>query len=354
MIRTTRTRRGVTLVEMLVAAALSISGMWLLTWVFQQGMDSFRMGNATANLTAQERMVTSLMTRDLKADKFLEEDNKPNRGRRLSDQRPDLPGYKAPKSGYFWTRSNSTAGYSFEGSDSYGFGTSRSSNHFISFTMILPGGRNDQTFGVEVPAYSGNQYFGTAAEVSYYLKLTGKTANGTTDVFDLYRAQKLVARTFDDAPAYDTPVRSDPNDPPEVMSIDTAVPQNARRLRTLSQLGNSLSRIQPYAPLAAGSNRSGEDKLLSNVLSFEVKYSGTDPLLKWPTTFDQGNTDFPYDFLPTTAGEFDTHGAPNGAPPTGAPNGTLLKIRITGAQIRIRAYDPQTRSTRQTTFTVDQ
>ena len=85
---------------------------------------------------------------------------------------------------------------------------------------------------------------------------------------------------------------------------------------------------------------------MSNILSFEVKYTGTSVSLpRWPTTFDLGNTDYPYDFLPQ-GGEFDTHGQP-------APNGTRLNIRITGAQVRIRAYDPQTRTTRQTTFTVD-
>lgn len=341
MIRTTRTRRGVTLVEMMVAAALCIMGMWLLTWVYQQGLDSFRMGRATADLTAQERMVTSLMTRDLRADHFLEEDGKPNRGRMLRDQRPDQAGYKPPRSGYFWTRSSAT-GTVYEGTDSDGFYSTRSPNHFIQFSVILPGGRNDQTFSAEVPAYSGNQYFGTAAEVSYYLVTSGKTANGATDLYDLYRAQRLVARTFDDAPAYAPAVVAANADAPEVMAVD--ITANPRRMRALAELGVQANRVQPYAPLPLTSPRYGEDKLMSNILSFEVKYTGTSVLpLKWPTTFDLGNTDYPYDFLPQ-GGEFDTHGQ---------PGGTLLKIRITGAQVRIRAYDPQTRTTRQTTFTVD-
>lgn len=352
MIRTTRTRRGVTLVEMMVAAALCIMGMWLLTWVYQQGLDSFRMGRATADLTAQERMVTSLMTRDLRADHFLEEDGKPNRGRMLRDQRPDQAGYKPPRSGYFWTRSSAT-GTVYEGTDSDGFYSSRSSAHFIQFSVILPGGRNDQTFSAEVPAYSGNQFFGTAAEVSYYLVPSGKTANGLSDIYDLYRGQRLVGRTSDDAPAYAPAVNATPlTDPPEVMVVDTTT--TPRRMRALSELGVSANgvrpnpnRLQPYTPLPLTSPRYGEDKLMSNILSFEVKYTGTSVLpLKWPTTFDLGNTDYPYDFLPSTAGEFDTHGQPQ-------QGGTLLKIRITGAQVRIRAYDPQTRTTRQTTFTVD-
>ncbi len=357
MIRTTRTRRGVTLVEMMVAAALCIMGMWLLTWVYQQGLDSFRMGRATADLTAQERMVTSLMTRDLRADHFLEEDGKPNRGRRLSDQTKGLgdgTGYKPPRSGYFWTRS-STTGTTYDAAgqfDSYGFYSSRSSGHFIQFSVILPGGRNDQTFSAEVPAYSGNQFFGTAAEVSYYLWPSGRTANGANQMYDLYRGQRLVGRTFDDASAYNAAVQSS-NDAPEVMAVypgPPLPPLASRRMMALSELGPLATpshRIVPYVPLPLTSPRYGEDKLMSNILSFEVKYTGTSVSLpRWPTTFDLGNTDYPYDFLPSAAGEFDTHGQP-------APNGTRLNIRITGAQVRIRAYDPQTRTTRQTTFTVD-
>ena len=263
MIRTTRTRRGVTLVEMMVAAALSITGMWLLTWVYQQGVDSLRLGNATANLTSQEKMVTSLMTRDLKADHFGEEDSKPNRGRRLSDQTKSLVDgtvYTKPRSGYFWTGSpgQGTAGYSDEKADSYGFGSTRSSNHFMQFTVILPGGRSDQTFAAEVPAAGSTaprppnptQYFGTAAEVSYYLKPAGTSANGMIPVFDLYRAQRLVARTADDAPSYNPAVQS-AADSPEVMCVDTTV--NPWRMRALAELGFAPYRVQPFAPLPAAS-----------------------------------------------------------------------------------------------------
>ena len=104
---------------------------------------------------------------------------------------------------------------------------------------------------------------------------------------------------------------------------------------------------------------------MSGVLSLEIKYTGSDGTPagsptppKWPAPFDpslpypQGNnTDYPYDFLPSATGEFDTHGTT--VPTVAKPTPTLLKIRITGAMIRLRAYDSQTRTTRQTTFTVD-
>ena len=42
-------RRGVTLVEMLVATAMCIAGMWMLTWMFQQATASFSLANARRN-----------------------------------------------------------------------------------------------------------------------------------------------------------------------------------------------------------------------------------------------------------------------------------------------------------------
>ena len=40
---------------MMVAAAMSILGMWLLAWLYQQGLDNFRGARARADLAAQER-----------------------------------------------------------------------------------------------------------------------------------------------------------------------------------------------------------------------------------------------------------------------------------------------------------
>ena len=38
-----------TLVEMLVATAMCIAGMWMLTWMFQQATASFSLANAQAD-----------------------------------------------------------------------------------------------------------------------------------------------------------------------------------------------------------------------------------------------------------------------------------------------------------------
>jgi hypothetical protein len=411
MIRTTRTRRGVTLVEMMVAAAMSILGMWLLAWLYQQGLDNFRGARARADLAAQERMVVTLLTRDMKAPHFMDDDTKPNLGRRVSDQRLDLAdlsgspanptvsGYVPPRGGYF--RAGSTASASGnnaqEGYDDFPFSTSRSGDHFLQFTVILPGGPSDQLFSAQIPAIGGQQFFSTTAEVSYFLRPAGATPGGIP-VFDLFRRQRLCAPGGDYVQAYAQAYTPAANQADAAEAIATALGvSGAPKIATLTDLtvpqprpgqtfGVNSVRLpggstipSTFAPLPITSNRFGEDKLMSNVLSFEVKFTGVAgvyssginaqgaPLgpLPWPAAFASGNTDFPYDTLPLD-GLFDTHSQlVTSQTPTAnndwrfdvatqsIPNRTLKLIRITGAQIRLRGYDPSTRTTRQTTVTVD-
>jgi prepilin-type N-terminal cleavage/methylation domain-containing protein len=384
MMHARRSRRGFTLVELLVAAAMMILGMWLLSWVYQQGLESFRQARAQADLTAQQRMVTSVLTRDLHAAHFADEDGKPNRGRRLSDQTQmwfDPAGYTPPKGGFFRAGSfdSTVAGNTPEGSDLDGFASSRSTNHFLQFTAILPGGPSHQLFSAEVPANSGSsgQYFGTAAEILYYLTPNGQATPGGLPLYDLCRQQRLVARDNDDAPAYAGAVAwltaSPPDNVNEVMVLTQDASGNPK-MATLAEvtvpmdqtgangkLGVRLRGPSTFTPLATTSARYGSDRLMSSVLSFEVKFTGAsaDPNMIWPRPFSQ-NSDYPYDTLPYD-GVIDTFSdqvAPNWKAPTNYASGTnvtgpLKPLRITGVQIRLRTYDARTRSTRQTTIVQD-
>jgi hypothetical protein len=359
---------------------MCILGMWMLTWMFQQATASFSLANAQATLTGQERMVTTIMTRDLEADKFPDDDRfAPNRRRRLSDQ---MAGFAAPRGGYFWARSlppDRTAGPTTlnfeEATDTYGFNSSRSANHFIQFTAILPDTPGNR-FVAEVPATSGTTHAGSAAEISYYLVRNGQTSTGVA-LYDLMRVQRIVAISPYDAkdylrnavaPAYaQTPTRDLVEEvmvcSPGVMHTlaDLAAATGAGAPRFTPGTARSLTTTPP-------SRRLGEDRLMSNVLSFEVKFTGptvgfnptpvawpadpTSPNM-WPRPFSpgtppstyQGNSDWPYDNLPFD-GQYDTS-APFGTT-TGA--GTRQPIRITGAQIRIRALFGTT--ARQTTIVV--
>jgi hypothetical protein len=387
MKRTQSIRRGVTLVELLVAAAMCIMGMWLLTWLYQQGLESFRQARAQADLTSQQRMFTQMITRDLEADHFESEDNdKPNGGKRVRDQwlhqiKPDpadptkFTGYKPPKRGYFRAGSFPIDNVNniSEGSDLVA-DSSRSTNHFLQFTVILQGGSNFQQFSAEVPANQRAQYFGTAAEVTYFLYPTGEKLNGNYPLYDLYRKQRLVARNTEDATAFNPAIQNalsltPPDNVAEVMVL------KGNQIATLEDLTvpqgpyAATYRLTAFTPNAAGSARFGEDKLLSNVLSFEIKFTGNGILpdgTPWPRPFATPNTDYPYDTLPFD-GNFDTFSQQADQP--GMPvipwnsmtnlatqtNTTLplKQIRITGVQIRLRTFDTKTRSTRQTTVIVD-
>lgn len=375
MFRRATTRRGGTLVEVLVAAALCILGMWLLTWVYQQGMDTFRNGRAQADLTGQQRMAATLLMRDLKADHFMDEPSKPNGGRRLSDQRMDQVnvqgGYVPPRAGYFRAGSFPTVqadlppytGNVFEGSD--GINSTRSINHFLQFTVLLPGASNAQTFSAEVPAGGGptRQYYSTVAEVMYYLRPAGTTPSGIP-LFDLYRQQRISAPTSDFVSAYAAPASQ--ADAFEVMTVFGGQMRTLRDLTVPQGYTNpNCVRMTPGTPIGSAPNppsaRIGEDKLLSSVLSFEVKFTGVagpGSGVNWPAPYTI-NPDYPYDTLPYD-GIFDTHTQLNVTPswrndianPTNI-NRRLKPLRITGAQIRIRTYEARTRQTRQTTFTVD-
>jgi type II secretory pathway component PulJ len=407
-----RTRRGTTLVEVLVAAALSILGMWLLTWSYQLVVDSWRHGNAQAELTAQERMVTTLITRDIQSPRFTDQDDKQNRGRKVSDQRLDqaflypdpnnagqflVGGYTPPRGGYFRAGSFPVDGVNNHlEANADGYDTSRSTNHFLQMTVLLPGGASHQQFCAELLTNPPQQYYGTAAEVLYYLSPAGFAPNGTTPLFDLYRWQGLVARTSDDAPAYNAAISAAAAATPADNVREVMVLTSNNRMGTLRDLtipvgffdingGTPSCRRSPGFPLGSGgvpSARFGADKLMSNVLSFEVKFTGpqvnlgtgawpSDPTAtQWPRPFSV-NSDYPYDNLPFS-GVFDTFSTQAflpAAPPTrpqpvywnssqnlarvNNQNGVMLPIRLTGVQIRLRAFDPKTRETRQTTLILD-
>ena len=83
-----------------------------------------------------------------------------------------------------------------------GFDSSYSTDHALQFTVLVPGGPDHLMLGAEVPAQTGTQWYGTAAEVTYALVPSGKTTPNRLPLYDLIRRQRLVARTADDAPAY--------------------------------------------------------------------------------------------------------------------------------------------------------
>lgn len=356
MIRTARARRGFTLVELMVAASMCILGMWLFTWLYKQGLDSFRNAKAQGDLSSQQRAVIELLRRDLAADHFLDEDRKPNRGRKLSDQLRTLgAGYVAPRGGYFEASAPvPTPGPSVEPADSDGFGSWRS-NHAVRFTAILPGGVNYKQFSAQTPAGNGNQYFGTAAEVAYFLVQNGSTPNNIP-TYDLYRRQRLCALTDDDAAAINASLQANAAatraDAQEVIALRPPPPgptPGPLQVSTFADLRTAANRVQ-LTPMTIPA-RFGDDKILSNVISFELKFTGNALATTWPTRFTpvppaQANSDYPFDWLPP-----NLNGVNYGARFDSAS--TNPQFRPSAVHVRLRLWNPKTQQTRQTTVVVD-
>lgn len=341
----TRARRGFTLVELMVAASMCVLGMWLFTWLYKQGLDSFRTAKAQADLMAQERSVIELLRRDLSADHFLDEDNKPNRGRKLSDQLRGLvdgTGYRTPRGGYFETVTPVGTVETPTG-DADGFNSWRS-NHALRFTVVRPGGTPANQYSVQTPAGGGAQYGGVGAEVAYFLIASGRTPGGV-QLYDLYRRQRLVALNDDYATAYNGFLGSNPSIPDvrEVFALRnpnaTSGPVQVATFADLRTSSATVPRVQ-FTPVTT-QGRFGDDKILSNVVSFELKYTGTrgpTATAPFPALF-ANNSDYPYDWLPTTNNALDTGNNP--------------QLRLTGVHVRLRVWNPKTLHARQTSVVVD-
>lgn len=390
-----RDRRAFTLPELLVVVTVTLVLMSIL--VSASGIITATISNAKAqgDFVAQERATLAILRRDLQYSHFLDEDAKPNHGRRLSDQHTQnmtvsgstIAGYKPPKYGYFWASSRpavstqlsdwvpgNSATWNFkEGDDAEGFNSSRSANHFLQFTIILPGGEPVSTLTADVPYgnpsnSSAYPITGTCAEVAYFLSPNGTTPAGVPK-YKLIRRQRLAARNEDDRPAYEQLLNSSnvaADDPPEVMAAAPRMPlTNPAQfdmfdLNRLTLLGNRVSRQSLSA------HRTGEDILNHNVTSFEIKFTGpkatgvawqTEAGTEWPRSFSSINTDYPYDNLPFD-GDYDTTDVNAVSSTTNlatASNqtGRLKPIRITGAMIRLRCWNPSIKTTRQSTLTVD-
>lgn len=340
MLRNRLSRPAFTLIEMMVAMALALGIMLILTESFKMALDFVRGANSTGEMISQLNGAGLLMTRDLRAEHFLPDATKPNNGVKLSDQRLDWNGgvgpagatWTAPPGGFFRIHAPNPG---VEQVDAQGFNINYPAvNHQLHFTSILAGAANTGTFSTIATASGVPTPFASqAAEIAYFLAPMGKkTSNlaGGQDLYNLIRRQRLVAMTTTDQPTL-APAAGDT----EVIS---AVGPNVNTMASIMNPANRMALTQ----LPVGSPRYGEDIVVSNVLSFEIQADWTPHASQAgsttpPATFASGNTDAPYHFL--TGGAFDTGATP---PPQ--------YVQIKSLQIIIRIYDPRLKAARQNTW----
>ena len=305
-------RRGFTLVELMVAAALAILIMAVLSGAFSAALESLSVLKSLGGTAERMRTTTTLLTEDLNAQHL---DGGPNGIPRVSDIRYDQlvqlgastapPSVTPPGGGFFFLRQAN--GSTFEGRDQdQVFSTSAdgTAGHVLGMCVRRVGKTPEQLFTIDVSAVSdigpantrtrilnqnttdtapANTYVSQWAEVYWFLD-NPQTAAGGPTYYTLYRRARLLTTTvIDNISAADAALigdvlslRASPTTPGEFATNtpDTIrVPQN----RLFANPDGPYTRLQP------GTARFGDDIVMTNVLSFEVKPAWT-PGPQWSTT----------------------------------------------------------------------
>jgi type II secretory pathway pseudopilin PulG len=383
MRRTTRpatARPGFTLVELMVAMALSILIMAILAGAFQVGLDTMSQLKSVAGLSGQLRTAEAVLLRDLGAPHLEDEWAKPVL---VSDAKVQATAWTGAnqKRGFFMVRqisplkqefnsalatpqyiapASSPNDYPFvcEGYDTDGVPSYRATDHVLHMTSRLSGTNIDQVYTGLAPANLanttmnrqdlrvGNQFVGTWAEVLYFLKPGGLVTTGddalggrTLTLFTLYRRQRVLTPSpFAFAPPL---VQSDyPG-----ISVPPAAATPTNDPLAITTTTNRLDATSP-APIPSNSQTEyGTDILLSNVISFQIRlqFEGQAGFSdEWQTgvTGQQARTDG------AGARVYDTADDKSLYPGTTKP-------RIRAVQIKLRVYDTRNKMTRQITIIQD-
>jgi hypothetical protein len=348
----------------MVALGLSVLTMWLLAEAFRIGLEMIGQARAQANLMGQLNTVGFTLHRDLVvAHPFLPDDNRPNRGLRLSDQRLDQltasgQGWTPPPGGFFHIISPDSHALP----DREGLNIYTATNHALHFTAILPeNDRNPFCAQVDFGPAGIRTIESRAAEIAYFLVDTGGvTGPGGNPLYHLVRRQRLVA--LDDTYRSSLWVPPGGGNYTSLIAGDSTGPWTLKQIRDPSRrlpLSPAAVPAPPNPPFVLPVNDPayGTDILLSNVLSFEVRVdwdpnpNGTLNSSNPPRPFPV-NTEYPYDNLTANAGRnsavFDTwHDEPNW---NTAFASLPLAIRVRGIQVSVRVFDPKTRAVRQNTW----
>lgn len=404
--RTRTARSAFTLVELLVATALVVIILTILAVAFGSASASFSQLKAVGDLASKLRTTQDKLRADLESPHFDAGDSPA--GQRLSDLRYDLltPGgsqVAPPRAGYF--RIEQATGSLYEGSDADRVIGTRATNHTLEFTVKRTGQTPDQLFTAQSPslaafsvtdtALGANQLSTNWARVRWQLG-NPRVVEGVT-VYTLYRSVRLLApQPVPGGPALVSISAANPGEA-ELFSTTPVSPNPGPYApHTLLAVTPPATRAaSPITPYAFGQTHYGDDIVLSNVLSFEVKATwtpgggtATTTAIRPPRTLLPGsvgsvivdttpppgpltftNSEYPFDDLPQVQpGEnaslggqriFDTWAPLQTPGPTptswnvpGSNDSLPLRIRITALQVKIRVFDQKTLLTRQISFIV--
>ncbi len=369
-LRHTARRSGFTLVELIVAAGLTVLIMAVLATGFQVGLQSLSTLKSAGDLADRLRTTETMLRLDLDAPHF---DTGSNPG---SLPLSELGIGVAPAGGFFQIRQGGAS--VLEGIDQDSLSSTRvvtsaipvavtaSTTHSLSMTVRRTGKTPGDLFaavdgGVGTilaqpanqmdVAVTGSTYVTDWAEVHWFLDTSRPVVQNGVTTFPLCRRVRLLTKSPPPLPPA----------PPgsslaEVVSADPAGNTN-----TLATIANPANRLVPAAFTAlANPVRFGDDIVITNVVSFEVKptwqpvVGGPAPRTNFaPSAPSVLNADFPFDDLSPGNGVntvFDTF-LGGFAPAITSPANQVTPVRITGVQIKIRVYDAKNKLTRQAVVT---
>ena len=356
-------RAGFTLVELMISAAITVMIMTILSICFQTSMKAMSAMRAQGDAADQLRAVGEVIKRDVDATHFLPSDpgsngntagsRMKNRGRRVSDYEGVLP-----RAGFFQLQSPDSTS---EGNDGV-FNSYRNIGCSIWMTAVLTGGSEGNLFTASIPASPPTipqplAISSEAAEVAYFLRASGEFTATQAPLYNLYRRQRLVAVDVNKQTQFNN-LLNDPN--PFIRGVaQTFISTSQLNATQANRMDTLYAASRPGFPNPLGTPGTGgtlgDDIILSNVLSFEIKptwawTAAGAPRTPRPYGLNAGQTtDFPFDNLgtPTGSNVFDL------VPPLPGTNGTAPSYYINAVQVRLRIYDPKARTARQTTFVFD-
>jgi type II secretory pathway pseudopilin PulG len=224
-------RRGFTLVEMLVAAALIIFMMYVIATAFEKGLETFRMLKVQGDMQEKLRAAATAIRMDLSTPHFDGNTSLSTQGPYLGDQQLNNQLWQPPKKGYVrismpfvpgTVNGTFMPGAVKDGVDPdnpsapyYGLDVNTCKDLYMQFTMNLTDGhptvrdgrgRRDQFYmtnyaGLNAycqPDYNRNDpatpslFTSYWVEVAYFVRPNGKFTDGGVALFDVYRRQKLL------------------------------------------------------------------------------------------------------------------------------------------------------------------
>lgn len=364
-------RPGFTITELLVSMALIMLIMAVMAEAFTESLKTFSAMKAIGDMDQKIRAAIVILTRDLSDDHFGQSFTQLSKIPNPLVANPPAPATPTNPAAGFFVIFQSGAPTS-EGSDADGNPSVRTSNgsgllHFTvnrakswNNNVNIHYGRRENYLAGSVPT-NGTlaglsrfpdtfNYYSQVGEVAYFLRPTGDTTPPTTanpsglPRFTLFRRQAVVLTDADvttmGAATGDTTSYCDVSWSPGPKTFnrfsDLITLANRRLLPSGSYSANAPGFSGPI-PIYAEENTAltGNDILLTDVLSFDIQIMRSDSSTATPATFQ------PVSYFDTSVAS--TSWSPAAATP----------YNIRAIQITIRVWDIKTQSTRQITIVQD-